>query len=116
MTGNSSKFVLALLGVFGLAPLPVLAITPVSIDGQTPNLPGMGEPVTMHRLEELAEQISVTNPPDVHGAQVPIFTLDLKQLPILGDLVDRDGRLQLPLGLTVYNAMGNTSIGFGSKF
>lgn len=37
-------------------------------------------------------------------------------LPILNDLVDESGELNLPLGLTVYDAMGTTSVGFGSKF
>lgn len=37
-------------------------------------------------------------------------------LPILNDLIDESGELNLPLGLTVYDAMGTTSVGFGSKF
>ncbi|MBD1875920.1 hypothetical protein H6F75_20775 [Nodosilinea sp. FACHB-131] len=37
-------------------------------------------------------------------------------LPILNDLVDESGEVNLPLGLTVYDAMGTTSVGFGSKF
>ncbi|MBE9158439.1 hypothetical protein IQ265_16600 [Nodosilinea sp. LEGE 06152] len=38
------------------------------------------------------------------------------QMPFLNDLVDESGELNLPLGLTVYDAMGTTSVGFGSKF
>ena len=34
----------------------------------------------------------------------------------LDGLVDENGEVNLPLGLTVYDAMGTTSIGFGSKF
>jgi hypothetical protein len=37
-------------------------------------------------------------------------------LPILNDLVDESGELTLPQCLTVYDAMGTTSVGFGSKF
>ncbi|MBD1917728.1 MULTISPECIES: hypothetical protein [Cyanophyceae] len=37
-------------------------------------------------------------------------------LPILNNLVDESGEVKLPLGLTVYDAMGTTSVGFGSKF
>lgn len=37
-------------------------------------------------------------------------------LPILNDLIDESGEVNLPLGLTVYDAMGTTSVGFGSKF
>jgi hypothetical protein len=42
--------------------------------------------------------------------------LDLRQIPVVGGLIDEEGNLNLPLGLTVYNTMGDTSIGFGSKF
>ncbi len=37
-------------------------------------------------------------------------------LPILNGLVDESGEVNLPLGLTVFDAMGTTSVGFGSKF
>ena len=38
------------------------------------------------------------------------------QMPFLNNLLDESGELNLPLGLTVYDAMGTTSVGFGSKF
>ncbi|PSR18960.1 hypothetical protein C8255_04790 [filamentous cyanobacterium CCP3] len=41
---------------------------------------------------------------------------DSLQMPFLNDLVDESGEVNLPLGLTVYDAMGTTSVGFGSKF
>jgi predicted nucleic acid-binding protein len=37
-------------------------------------------------------------------------------IPLLNDLLDESGEVRLPMGLTVYDAMGTTSIGFGSKF
>lgn len=37
-------------------------------------------------------------------------------IPLINDLLDESGELRLPLGLTVYDAMGTTSIGFGSEF
>jgi hypothetical protein len=44
-------------------------------------------------------------------------SLDIPLLnDLLGDLLDESGELRLPLGLTVYDAMGTTSIGFGSSF
>ncbi|WP_156119868.1 hypothetical protein [Leptolyngbya sp. KIOST-1] len=42
--------------------------------------------------------------------------LDSLQIPFLNDLLDESGSLNLPLGLTVYDAMGTTSVGFGSTF
>lgn len=38
------------------------------------------------------------------------------QIPFLDALLDESGELNLPLGLTVYDAMGTTSVGFGSTF
>ncbi|WP_155523728.1 hypothetical protein [Nodosilinea nodulosa] len=38
------------------------------------------------------------------------------QIPFLDNFLDESGELKLPLGLTVYDAMGATSVGFGSKF
>lgn len=34
----------------------------------------------------------------------------------LEDLVDENGEVNLPLGITVFDAMGTTSVGFGSDF
>lgn len=34
---------------------------------------------------------------------------------LLDDILDEDGNLALPLGLTVFSCMGDPSIGFGSK-
>lgn len=34
----------------------------------------------------------------------------------LEDLVDEDGNVELPLGITVFEAMGTTSVGFGGDF
>lgn len=43
-------------------------------------------------------------------------SLDSWQIPLVGDLLDEEGNLNLPLGLKIYNIMGDTSIGFGSTF
>jgi predicted nucleic acid-binding protein len=37
-------------------------------------------------------------------------------IPLLNELIDESGEIRLPMGLTVYDAMGTTSVGFGSKF
>jgi hypothetical protein len=43
-----------------------------------------------------------------------------EQLPFIDDLignfVDESGDVRLPMGLTVYDAMGTTSVGFGGTF
>jgi len=41
---------------------------------------------------------------------------DVIQSPLLDGLLDEDGELNLPLGLTIYDTMGDTSIGFGTEF
>ena len=41
---------------------------------------------------------------------------DLVDLSFVEQFVDEDGNVDLPLGITVYEAMGQTSIGFGTEF
>jgi hypothetical protein len=70
-------------------------------------------PVTLNRLaNQMTLQINAPNAP----GQPASFGLEELNLPFLDDLLDEDGNVQLPLGLTLYNTMGDTSIGFGSKF
>ena len=41
---------------------------------------------------------------------------DLVDLSFVEQFIDEDGNVDLPLGITVYEAMGQTSIGFGREF
>ncbi|MGF1459343.1 MAG: hypothetical protein ACFBSG_09990 [Leptolyngbyaceae cyanobacterium] len=41
---------------------------------------------------------------------------DLVDLSFIEQFIDEDGNIDLPLGITVYEAMGKTSIGFGGEF
>ena len=41
---------------------------------------------------------------------------DLIDLSFIEQFIDENGDVNLPLGITVYEAMGTTSIGFGGKF
>lgn len=41
---------------------------------------------------------------------------DLVDLSFVEQFIDEDGNVDLPLGITVYEAMGQTSIGFGGEF
>ncbi len=41
---------------------------------------------------------------------------DLIDLSFVEQFIDEDGNVDLPLGITVYEAMGQTSIGFGTEF
>lgn len=41
---------------------------------------------------------------------------DLVDLSFVEQFIDEDGNVDLPLGITVYEAMGQTSIGFGTEF
>lgn len=40
----------------------------------------------------------------------------LSDIGIFDDFVDENGELDLPLGLTVFDSMGTTSVGVGSDF
>jgi hypothetical protein len=42
--------------------------------------------------------------------------LDALGTDFLDNFVDEDGDVELPLGITVFDAMGTTSIGFGGDF
>ncbi|TVQ15217.1 MAG: hypothetical protein EA368_00475 [Leptolyngbya sp. DLM2.Bin27] len=42
--------------------------------------------------------------------------LESLNIPLLSDLLDESGEFRMPLGLTVYDAMGTTSVGFGTTF
>ncbi len=94
----------------GLCPasanLSLDALTPMSImEALRPETPS-----TQH-LDRVADQIQrqMVAPDDA-------LALDFRQLPLVGSLMDKRGNLNLPLGLTVYNTMGDTTIGFGTQF
>ncbi|MBD2258621.1 hypothetical protein [Pseudanabaena sp. FACHB-2040] len=38
------------------------------------------------------------------------------EMPFLNDLLDENGDIALPMGLTVFTTLGDPSIGFGSNF
>ncbi len=64
-------------------------------------------------LAQLAEQI---NHRLRHSEPSSPSILDVLPLPFLEDILDEEGNLHLPMGLTVYNTMGDTSVGFSSEF
>lgn len=41
---------------------------------------------------------------------------DVIQMPLLDEILDDNGNLDLPMGITVFNTMGDFSVGFGSDF
>jgi hypothetical protein len=65
-------------------------------------------------LESLALKINqlVTSP--AQPAQESIT--DALNVPFVDELLDENGALDLPMGITVFNTMGDFSIGFGSDF
>jgi hypothetical protein len=102
------------LGASGLA-LPVYADSLKPLPQRAPTmeavvLPEAQRTVVLNRLaDEINRQLRTSNGPNP--------TLDAgMQFPLIDGLLDQDGDLNLPLGLRVYDAMGTTSVGFGSKF
>lgn len=106
------------LGMFSL-PLPASASphdlqpTPVSMA----DVLG-GEQHSQARLDRLARDMGrQVGRQDDSNRNDLVQSLDIPLLnDLLGDLLDESGEVRLPLGLTVYDAMGTTSIGFGSSF
>ncbi|MEA5451478.1 hypothetical protein VB780_23070 [Leptolyngbya sp. CCNP1308] len=103
--------------VLGLCALPGQALASPQDLQTTPLTMADALAVEQHSQDSLD---SVANELDQQvGRQDSSGTTDLAEslnLPILNDLIDESGELNLPLGLTVYDAMGTTSVGFGSKF
>ncbi len=67
--------------------------------------------LTPRRLSQLATHMAQ----QVEGSNAPTVLSSLG-LPGLQDVIDHRGNLRLPLGLTVYTTLGDTSIGFGTNF
>ncbi|MFQ4136358.1 hypothetical protein PGN35_008550 [Nodosilinea sp. PGN35] len=104
----------AVLGVCG-APIQALASPhPLQTTPQTMADALSVEQHSQDSLNRLAGELG-----QQLGRQEPSGATDLAEslnIPILNDLLDENGDLNLPLGLTVYDAMGTTSVGFGSRF
>ncbi len=66
------------------------------------------------RLAAVASAINQASQPSATEA-VPDIS-DVIDLSFVEQFVDEDGEVRLPLGITVYEAMGTPSIGFGGKF
>ncbi|WOD40728.1 hypothetical protein [Nodosilinea sp. E11] len=108
---------LAAAAVLGSCSLPVQAMASPH-DLQTTPLTMADALVAEHhsqdRLNQLADAMSrqVGRQED---SEITDFAKSLN-IPLLNDLLDSSGEFRLPLGLTVYDAMGTTSVGFGSEF
>jgi hypothetical protein len=100
----------------GTLPLPALANAANSVDpDRSRSMADVvdSNPTNAASLNRLADQINRRINGSNHRAPQGFEAL---QLPFLNEFMDNEGNLTLPLGLTVYDTMGTTSIGFGSKF
>ncbi|MEM1309811.1 MAG: hypothetical protein AAGF98_10055 [Cyanobacteria bacterium P01_H01_bin.153] len=66
-------------------------------------------------LQAVASNINQANQSSDNDDDTPDIG-DLVDLSFIEQFIDEDGNVDLPLGLTVYEAMGQTSIGFGTEF
>jgi hypothetical protein len=104
----------AVLGVCGL-PLQALA-SPQELQ-TTPQTMADALAVEHHSLDHLnglaakmGQQVGRQETREINDF------LESLNIPLLNDLLDESGELRMPLGLTVYDAMGTTSVGFGTTF
>lgn len=85
---------------------------------ETSILPSMEEVVVTdqqdpNNLAQISNRINRrVNPPDPDTFKIS----DIIQTPILDGLLDENGQVNLPLGIRVYDTMGDLSVGFGSDF
>lgn len=91
-----------------LASEPELARVSTSMSDVLPS-----DPLSAEELDQLASRLNQ----NLSQANAPApSALDSLDLPFIADLIDDEGNLSLPLGITVFNTMGDTSVGFSSKF
>jgi ABC-type transport system substrate-binding protein len=68
--------------------------------------------VDPNRFDSAANEINAFDPEQSGAADLA----DILNAGFLEGLVDEDGDVNLPLGLTIFDAMGTTSVGFGEDF
>ncbi|MGG6239000.1 hypothetical protein ACQ4N7_10200 [Nodosilinea sp. AN01ver1] len=108
---------IAAIAVLGICGVPMQATAAPQDLQTTPMTMADALAVESHnqdRLNRLANEVDQQVGPQEGGGIGELA--DSLQMPFLNDLVDESGEVNLPLGLTVYDAMGTTSVGFGTKF
>ena len=99
---------------FGGGVCPALANGKVSLEAPTPISMVEAlrpEPQSVNHLDDIASQIqhqvTMADDPQARG---------VRPMPLLDSLMDAEGNLNLPLGIILYNTMGDPSIGFDAQF
>lgn len=108
---------LAVAAVLGLCGWPIQAVASPQDLQTTPLTMADALAAEQHsqaHLTRLADEVGRRVGPQENSG-IPDIAESLN-IPLLDDLIDAAGEFKLPLGLTVYDAMGTTSVGFGSKF
>jgi hypothetical protein len=113
---NTSQWLIA-AAALGVCSLPTQAVASPQDLKTTPLTMADALAVEQHsqdRLTRFANEVGQhVGPQESSGNPDFLGSLDI---PLLNGLLDESGELQLPLGLTVYDAMGTTSVGFGTSF
>ena len=113
---NTSQWLIA-AATLGVCSLPIQAVASPQELQTTPVTMADALAVEQHsqgRLTRLADEVGQQVGPQLTSENSDF--LESLNIPLLNDLLDESGELQLPLGLTVYDAMGTTSVGFGTSF
>ncbi|MGD1943847.1 MAG: hypothetical protein ACFB0G_21340 [Leptolyngbyaceae cyanobacterium] len=99
---------------FLVVALPAAADTAEPDDVANQLLPletrGMSVEVDPNLHQSAAHEINTSEPADSST------TSGLEDIGIFDEFVDENGELDLPLGITVFDSMGSTSVGVGSEF
>ncbi|MEM9815362.1 MAG: hypothetical protein AAF827_02965 [Cyanobacteria bacterium P01_D01_bin.6] len=72
----------------------------------------VGVQTDANSLNSVANEINNSDEESAENADIT----DLFDASFFESLIDENGNIDLPLGVTVFEAMGTTSIGFGSDF
>ncbi|NJL44892.1 MAG: hypothetical protein HC922_02335 [Leptolyngbyaceae cyanobacterium SM2_3_12] len=103
----------ALTGLSGTT-LPALGSPSATLEPKPITMVEMLTPQTpsASSLDQLAREMQRR----MESGAEPASAIDIAQFPWLDALLDDNGEVNLPLGITVFDTMGATSVGFGSKF
>lgn len=101
---------------------PVLVLSPVAARAETSTTADHLQPLELRAISHEADNAALDTVAyeineSVASTDSDLVTIsDVVQIPFIEDMLDDNGNLNLPMGLTVYTTMGDPSVGFGSNF
>ncbi|HEY9761821.1 MAG TPA: hypothetical protein V6D07_04810 [Trichocoleus sp.] len=113
---HTSSRLMVVLGITSVL-IPSAALANSSTEGAYGLLPLESRVISAdyesNPLDTVANQINQVVAPSTEEQE---SITDVVKLPLLDQILDENGKVNLPMGLTVFTTLGDPSIGFGSNF